>query len=181
MRGGGSGFVHSGVSKASRIPVATFRTTCLMRRCKGDSAGSLEVYGDRTRVDGHMIEYREFQLGTWERKTTMRRLRCWNGAQRVCGISIPGDTRISTKGGPEQPFLIWNLLGVGGCSGDLWRSLPTYIVLWYTEQQWLHRLGKKTCNRLQWNLWVTTALPMADTKWEEHPIRKGEVNRGLVC
>lgn len=106
-------FFHSGVSKALRILVATFRSTCLMRRCQGDSAGSLEVHSDRTSVDGHTIEHREFQLDTQEKKTTMRWLRCCNRAQRVCGISIPGDTRNSTRGEAEQPLLmesVWRLL-----------------------------------------------------------------------
>lgn len=35
-----------------------------MSRCQGESTGSLEVHCDRTRVDGHVIEHREFQLGT---------------------------------------------------------------------------------------------------------------------
>lgn len=115
----GTGFVHSGVSKALRILAAAFRSTCLMRRCQGDSAVSLEVHGNRTSVDGHTIEHRELQLGTQEKKTTMRWLRCWNRVQRVCGISIPGDTRSSTRGESEQPPLMESLW-----SGRLlWRPL----------------------------------------------------------
>lgn len=97
---------------------------------------------ERTKSNGHKLKYKKFHLNI------RKRLFHWYCTveqilQRVCGVSILGDTQNATGNGPEWHFPAYPSFSRRVRLDNLFRCLPASAVLWLWRGLGVFRIAAK--------------------------------------